>query len=75
MASTHNSKIQGEKMKQLTAAYNDLKKELDQRLEAIIAELDNAKDRDFWYKRWEITHTLMEADYLRWMDGITKGEM
>ena len=62
-------------MKQLTAAYNDLKKELDQRLETIIAELDNAKDRDFWYKRWKITHTLMEADYLRWMDGITKGEM
>ena len=62
-------------MKQLTTAYNDLKKDLDHRIEMIIAELDVAEEREFWYNKWKNTHILMEADYLRWMDGITKREI
>ena len=64
-----------EKMKQLTSAYNDLKRDLDERLEMIITELNNAEERQIWYDKWKNAHTLMVADYLRWMDGITKGEM
>ena len=75
MASNYNSKVQIEKMKQLTAAYNELKKDLDLRLEMIVADLDNSGHREFWYNRWKNIHNLMEADYFKRMDKITKGEI
>lgn len=75
MASEYSAKVQIEKIKQLTLAFNELKKELDDRLEAIVADLDDPKDRQFWYDRWTITHHLMQADYDKRMEGIEKGEI
>ena len=75
MASEYSSKVQIEKLKQLTTAYNDLVKELDGRLEAIVAELDNPNERKFWYDRWKIIYHLMTADYNKRMEGIANGEI
>ena len=75
MASEYSSKVQIEKIKQLTIAYNELKKELDDRLEDIVTELEDPKDRQSWYDKWKNTHQLMQADYNKRMEEIEKGEI
>lgn len=75
MALEYSSTIQIEKMKQLTIAYNELKQDLDDRLQAIVSKFDDPKDRESWYNIWRFTHNAMRSDYNRKMEEIQKGEI
>ena len=73
MATNYQANTQIEKMQQLKTAYNKLVNDLDQRLKANIADLDDPAERNFWYNRWRIIHELILADYFKWMDDIVMG--
>ena len=70
-----NHDEQKAKAKGLKVAYENLIKELDERMMAWLnqLEINDVEQRQQVIARWQIIHNLITADYFKWMEEITNG--